>query len=1096
MERGGSNVAASLLATELKGDAQFSENLRIDPTNADTTNGATESIRGRRRATRTQVQSLLEDQRRFALHDGVTFSPFSPHTGNVAASDYRIGGGASSRLPDMFGQRALPAASLTERTAVNGGLSTSTVATALRDAVPPWCASLSSVVQRGVTEYEHSGGGGLLAAPHVRRSWRLLEATHQSAVPSTSSASPSSMWCIGQRWKRVDDVSQANALAHAVWTEMVTRRAREQAAAVLTSEGENDSTRLYASGLQMCYNNTHSTASLPAFLMAASADVLVRRAGAEEMHGAKGGGTHDDGSRSSTSLTRSILGNPISASSPLAFFTFTESEYDSIAPPPPPSTRFTYASSCYLVQLWERFGNPIVLVDRWRWSESGREVSQGEYVEWTPSVEEVCAEYHRVTAGILQQRRQRLLVAFQMEGSPLPGASPPAPSPSARTTRGGRGKKKATTDSGGNGVDRCASTAAVSRNVHPFVASFDRYALLQPAEAAVPAHDAGATPAPLPRALSTVTDKDGGPSASFLSSQPSPPPPMQPSLQGSSTPIPATVFGDSEALVSDAPATPPSLGSTATAQQRLTMLTTPNSWFAHNAEVHRRACLARLLQQEQKTNVPYQQAANRYLALAASTALALQRAVFAFYDRDDEARFDGSSKWMEAVEARDSTGRGATEEASVHLGGGPCLRLPCRPPRRAFTVQLQPLPSVDPAAWRTAEATVRKASEEVLGTLSSVAAVDDAASLSQHSARAAAGVTGSQKRARSASRAHVITGDKRRGRVAVLKSAAESVAADAQAHRNDTDEVVESEASAQSDSGGEFGGGGDEQEPEGSLAGEEADEGMRTEVTDGQRQRRASQCSSPTSRSSRLRRSVGAATAPAQASHLPVDATYTALQSYLNDVLPFRCARLRGVVQAGWLLPAPHALPHSLTNPIQEEEVCTVDTQLRRCTETENPPMFTTTSSSPLTNSERASVTDDPMSAAHAFNTALLDPILTEEEYEQLRKVSASVVCNRIVSHTDEAVLLSLPATVPRLHREVEQELERYLYDDASVLMEVNPMAQSLVDAIRVAYTQNTLLLRFATRLEHVLEGLKKVSEESVEGEAETMSHTFTPPPP
>ena len=95
-----------------------------------------------------------------------------------------------------------------------------------------------------------------------------------------------------------------------------------------------------------------------------------------------------------------------------------------------------------------------------------------------------------------------------------------------------------------------------------------------------------------------------------------------------------------------------------------------------------------------------------------------------------------------------------------------------------------------------------------------------------------------------------------------------------------------------------------------------------------------------------------------------------------------------------------------------------------------------------------------------------------------MRKVSAAAVCNRVVSHTGEAVLLSLPPTLPRLHREVEQELERYLYDDTSAMMEVNATAQSLLAQIRVAYTQNTYLQRYAVRLEHVVENLKKVEQD------------------
>ncbi|CAJ1020173.1 hypothetical protein Q4I30_002170 [Leishmania utingensis] len=751
--------------------------------------------------------------------------------------------------------------------------------------------------------------------------------------------------------------------------------------------------------------------------------------------------------------------------------------------------RFTYASSCYLVQLWARFGNPVVAVDRWRWSESGGEEDHGKGEQWVPTVEEACAEYHRVTVGVLQLRRQQLLDVVQLQQQCPVGESSAAPSPAARATCGDRKRwTGVTVDEGSSAVAECTSTTAALRQVPPFVASFDRYALLQHTAAAVLTDDPSAAPAPLRRVCSSATLKEGGPSMSLLPSQPSPPP-IPPSSDGSSATLAATVSGDSGALALDVPLAPPLAGPTVTAQERLTAQVTPNSWFAHDAEVHRRSCLAQLLRQEQQMNVPYQLAANRYLALAASTALALQRAVFAFYSRDDEADLAEAPARKNEVDTRDSTDRAALREATVPpRSSSLALHPPGRPPRSTFTVQLQPLPSVDPAAWRTAEVTVRKAAAEVLGTVNSASPVAGVASPSRHPSRPAATAVGSQKRARSATTAHVATSGRRRGRVAVTKSVAEGVAADVLAQRkgngDSDDEVAGSEVPAPSETGSEFSN--DEQDHEGSVAGEDADERVKIEFMGEQRQRHPTR-SSPRSTSSRLRLSVDTGTAHSQASHLPADATYAALQTYITDVLPFRCARLRGVVQAGWLLPAPPALPHTLTDPVEEEEVGAIDAQTRGNTTAENGPMsaFPLSSSSPQP--EQGPVTGNTAAVAHSLNSALLAPILTEEEYQQLRKVNTASVCNRVVSHTDEAVLLSLPSTVSRLHREVEQELERYLYEDTSALMEVNPVAQSLVGAIRVAYTQNKLLHRIAARLEHVLDGLKKVSEECEE-EAQAMS--------
>ncbi|GET87116.1 hypothetical protein, conserved [Leishmania tarentolae] len=1073
MERGSNDVAASLLATELKGDAQASETFRTGHPKPTTASAAANPPPGGRRASRAQVQSLLEDQRRFALRDGAALPQLRLSSGGVSTTDYRVGGGTPSRLPDMFGQGTLPVTGLTSPTPMNAALSMSAVATALQDAVLCWGASSSSATRGGAVGSSHSsvGGSGAISAPHIRRSWRLIEATHRTIGPSTSSTYPPANWSVGQRWERADHVAQVNALAHAVWSEPAMQPARVQAAPLLTGVEQTDTDCMYATGLRMCLDSTRSTASLPAFASAASSNVLVRT----EVEGTRDESTIHGCGCSSPFAASGKSASPSSLS--LAFFTFTENEYDAIILPPPPSTRFTYASSCYLVQLWARFGNPVVVVDRWQWSEGVDAQDRGKGERWVPSVVEVCAEYHRVTAGVLQQRRQQLLDAIQSQQLHLLGESSPTPSCTARATRGsGRKGMGATFEEGSSAVARGASTTAASRHVHPFVASFDRYALLHTA-AAVPADGVGASPPPSQQVSSTDKDQDGGCSASLLPSQP----PIPPSLHGPSTAVAAKVCGESESLISCVPLSPPPAESTATAQERLTALATPNIWFAHDAEVRRRACIARLLQREQQANVPYQQAANRYLALATSAALALQRAVFAFYSRGEEAGMTEAPVWKE-MEAGDSTGPASLTEEGIHRGRtSSCSRLLARPSRSAFTVQLQLLSSVDPAAWRAAEVTVRKAAAEVIGPIGSAPPLASAgpASPLRHPSRSAVMVKGSHKRAHSATAQGVVTSGKRKGRVAVPKSARESAAADALEQLNDGDDKgADSEASAQSATGSGFSD--DEDGREGSVAGEGGEGSTTMKSTQKQRPRHSTSSSSPrpSSSSSQPHRSVGAGAAHSQALQLPADATYAALQAYITDVLPFRCARLRGVVQAGWLLPAPPALPHTLTNPLEEEEVCTVDARVRGNTGAKNWSTSAFPSPSSVSQQEQAPVTGDTAAAAQSLNPDLLAPILTEEEYQQLRKVSMTGVCNRVVSHTDEAVLLSLPSTVPRLHREVEQELERYLYEDTSALMEVNPTAQSLVDAIRVAYTQNKLLQRFATRLEHVLEGLKKVSEE------------------
>lgn len=119
-----------------------------------------------------------------------------------------------------------------------------------------------------------------------------------------------------------------------------------------------------------------------------------------------------------------------SASSGLPFFSFTAEEYECVfpneasklAPPssdqtPSPQWRFDYHSSCKLVTLYERFGNIMLVKDRWCSSDgSGYGVATSSN-EPSPPMEALLSHYQRLTSRIMQHRLGLLCDALQSSSS-------------------------------------------------------------------------------------------------------------------------------------------------------------------------------------------------------------------------------------------------------------------------------------------------------------------------------------------------------------------------------------------------------------------------------------------------------------------------------------------------------------------------------------------------------------------------------------------------------------------------------------------------------------------------------------------------------
>ncbi|EKF27920.1 hypothetical protein MOQ_008347 [Trypanosoma cruzi marinkellei] len=95
------------------------------------------------------------------------------------------------------------------------------------------------------------------------------------------------------------------------------------------------------------------------------------------------------------------------------------------------------------------------------------------------------------------------------------------------------------------------------------------------------------------------------------------------------------------------------------------------------------------------------------------------------------------------------------------------------------------------------------------------------------------------------------------------------------------------------------------------------------------------------------------------------------------------------------------------------------------------------------------------------------------------KSTGSSAAANRALSNFSEALLLSLPPSVPRLHLGVEHELEKHLWEDHRALCDDDAEVQQLLCDARVLYTQNLLLRRFSGRCGVLEASLKKLASEA-----------------
>lgn len=95
------------------------------------------------------------------------------------------------------------------------------------------------------------------------------------------------------------------------------------------------------------------------------------------------------------------------------------------------------------------------------------------------------------------------------------------------------------------------------------------------------------------------------------------------------------------------------------------------------------------------------------------------------------------------------------------------------------------------------------------------------------------------------------------------------------------------------------------------------------------------------------------------------------------------------------------------------------------------------------------------------------------------RPSGSNMVANRAFSNIAEALLLTLPPTVPRVHLGVEHELEKHLWEDHRALCDDSAEVQQLLSDVRVVYTQNVILRRFAGRCGTLEASLKKLVTEA-----------------
>ncbi|ESS66054.1 hypothetical protein TCDM_05412 [Trypanosoma cruzi Dm28c] len=95
------------------------------------------------------------------------------------------------------------------------------------------------------------------------------------------------------------------------------------------------------------------------------------------------------------------------------------------------------------------------------------------------------------------------------------------------------------------------------------------------------------------------------------------------------------------------------------------------------------------------------------------------------------------------------------------------------------------------------------------------------------------------------------------------------------------------------------------------------------------------------------------------------------------------------------------------------------------------------------------------------------------------KSTGSSAAANRALSNFSEALLLSLPPSVPRLHLGVEHELEKHLWEDHRALCDDDAEVQQLLCEARVLYTQNLVLRRFSGRCGVLEASLKKLASEA-----------------
>lgn len=91
------------------------------------------------------------------------------------------------------------------------------------------------------------------------------------------------------------------------------------------------------------------------------------------------------------------------------------------------------------------------------------------------------------------------------------------------------------------------------------------------------------------------------------------------------------------------------------------------------------------------------------------------------------------------------------------------------------------------------------------------------------------------------------------------------------------------------------------------------------------------------------------------------------------------------------------------------------------------------------------------------------------------KPTGGAAVANRAFSNFSEALLLTLPSTAPRLHLGVEHELEKHLWEDHQALSDDNAEVLQMISDVRVLYTQNVILRRFAGRCGTLEASLKKL---------------------